>query len=162
MLLCFLPADNIAPTYETYFKPTTFPWYDDFDQRKVEKFKKYYEHQWLVSTDKDFMSLFKVETITTNPNERYNKTINAKFDGAHPNLWEFLSGFNELLDQAELDVKRIKNQVKTVRSGPNQTQAADNIDHREEAEKRLLSDKYPDFSEIQFIDYRISANSFRP
>ena len=37
MLLCFLPADNIATTYETYFKPTTFPWYNDKEKWKSSR-----------------------------------------------------------------------------------------------------------------------------
>jgi hypothetical protein len=149
MFLCFLPADDIKPTWINHFKPVQFQ-FTNFEKRKVQKFKNYYEHQWIVRTDKHFLSLFQIEVNTSNGNERFNKKMN-KVIPSNPSFWSFLDGMNGLLDQAVLEIDKIEKGTRVARDGHNQGQ--DNLDHRKEAERRYLSPDYPDFKEMEFINY---------
>ena len=149
MFICFLPADDIKPTWINHFKPVQFQ-FSNFERRKVIAFKNYYEHQWINNTDEHFMSLFQIEVNTTNGNERFNKKLN-KVVPANPSFWAFLDGVNGLLDQAVLEIARIDKETKVSRDRHNQGQ--DNLDHRKEAERRYLSPEYPDFKEMEFINY---------
>ena len=147
MLLCYLPADCIETTWNLHLKGVKFNSFDVAEKIQVEKFKAYFETQWINNTDPEFLSIFQVDVSTNNGNENFNKKCNHKI-GARPSLWKFLDGMNYLLDLSVKDMNRLKAGKKIVRNVPRLSE--DNIKHREHAEAMLLSGA---FDEMQFIDF---------
>ena len=147
MLLCYLPADSIAITWKLHLKGVQFSSFDEAGKIQVEKFKEYFESQWIDNTDPKFLSIFKVDVSTNNGNENFNKKMNHRI-GPNPSLWKFLDGTNYLLDLSVKDINRLKDGRKIVRSVPRLSE--DNIKHRGDAEEMLLSGA---FDEMQFIDF---------
>ena len=147
MLLCYLPAGKIESTWKLHLKGVKFNHFDAAEKIQVEKFKDYFELQWIDNTDSNFLSIFQVDVSTNNGNENFNKKMNHRI-GANPSLWKFLDGTNYLLDLSVKDMNRLIAGKKIVRNVPRLSE--DNIKHREDAEAMLLSGA---FDEMEFIDY---------
>ena len=149
MLLCLLPANHIIQTWKLHLKNVKFNSFSSVDDLLLKDFKTYFEDQWIFNTETNVLSVFDTEVNSNNENEKFKTKLNKKVP-TNPHLWNFLHGINELLDNAFLDLKTLKDGKILVQKDPRMNE--DDLKHRKFAEAKLMS---KDFTEVQFLDFLI-------
>ena len=105
MSLPFLTEEDILPTYldlELSLSGLT-----DNELQLVSTFKKYISKNWMNGSEN--LSVFYYEFSTNNGAESYHKSLNGYIKTNHPNIWKFLSSLNNIMDDYDLEQRRLGN-----------------------------------------------------
>ena len=105
MSLPFLTEEDILPTYldlELSLSGLT-----DNELQLVSTFKKYISKNWMNGSEN--LSVFYYEFSTNNGAESYHKSLNGYIKTNHPNIWKFLSSLNNIMNDYDLEQRRLEN-----------------------------------------------------
>ena len=99
-----LPSDLIRVTFEELLG-NNFVFFRG-NNANFTSFKNYIRKTWMNGVDPDVLSVFGTENTTNNSGESYHAWNNAFIGTNHPNPWELLTKFNEIMDIKALDLRR--------------------------------------------------------
>ena len=149
VMLCLLPSQLIQMVWELHLEPAVFTGFDERANLNLQEFKRYVSGQWIYKSGMvEFLSLYNTDITTNNPLESLNKKFKKKIETKQPNLFDFLTGMNELLDEEFDQFMRLLEKVKIKR---NEVRKSDhNKKHIEFAVSKLEDES---FDPIDFIEY---------
>ena len=144
MNLPLLPSEHIEHTFE--YLTSTFVSFTLSENIQIEKFKRYYKHQWLTRIGSSQLSVFKSKVTTNNGAESYHAKINKNFKSNHPNIWVFCETLNNIIVDTDAEIGRLNNSLEISRSQKKDQIKKDEL--REICRENLVNGTY---TPIEFI-----------
>ena len=144
MNLPLLPSEHIEHTFD--YLTSTFVSFTLSENIQIEKFKRYYKHQWLTRIGPSQLSVFKSKVTTNNGAESYHAKINKNFKSNHPNIWVFCETLNNIIVDTDAEIGRLNNSLEIFRSKKKDQIKKDEL--REICRENLVNGTY---TPIEFI-----------
>ena len=89
------------------------------EKDSLDKLKRYFTKRWLCQVRVEELSIFDAKSTTNNGAESYHAKLKAIVQTGHPRIWNFLTIFNQIIMDTDLEFARLSNKISRPRKRTN-------------------------------------------